>query len=189
MMKSAYLIIILALIIPFSAFADFKIILKNGREFIVEEYKDVDGKIMFYKWGGEIEIEKDTIEEIKEVKPSKTYDETSPAEVIKEDAPEGRQTPEKSKDSSSNQDIENKLKEIAKKKEEMMTEAEKLNKEKKQLEEDVKKEGMLTTIGRKREMEKRTSEITEKINNFNEELNKLNQEQEKLLKELAPQQK
>ena len=40
------------------ALADYKIILKNGREFVVDEYKDMGSKIKFYREGGEIEIDK-----------------------------------------------------------------------------------------------------------------------------------
>ena len=53
------------LIIAAPLYADYKIILKNGREFVVDDYKDLDGKIRFYREGGEIELDKSIIKDIK----------------------------------------------------------------------------------------------------------------------------
>ena len=50
-------------------FADYKIILKNGREFVVDDYKDMGSKIKFYREGGEIELDKSLIKDIKKLKP------------------------------------------------------------------------------------------------------------------------
>ncbi len=165
-------------------FAEYKIILKNGREFIVDDYKDVNGKIKFYKMGGEMEIDKGNVENIKKVKVTKTVEETAPAETIKKDSPEGLTPAEKGKDlQTKRQELANRLKEIEKKKEEMRAEGEKLSGERKKLEEDYKKEGRVTSIREKREYERRFSELEEKIKKFNEEMSRLEQEDERLYKE------
>lgn len=179
-----------------SAFADYKIILKNGSEFIVDDYKDVDGRIKFSIMDGEIEIDKSNIEDIKKVKAVKSIEEPAPApggppaETMKKDSSEEPVTAEKGTvTQTKRQEIVNRLKEIAKKKEEMRAEGEKLTNERKKLEEDIKKEGRVTSIREKRELERRTLELEEKIKKFNEELNSIEQEQERLLREAGIQQK
>jgi len=87
---------------------------------------------------------------------------------------------------SNREDIENSVREIEKRKEEMRTESENLMKEKERLEEDYKREGYLMPIRKRREFEKRSSELEEKIKKFNEELEKMNQEETRLLNELNP---
>ena len=181
MKKSIFLILFFMLIIiSTSAFADYKIILKNGREFVVDDYKDMGGKIKFYREGGEIELDKDIIKDIKKTKAIKRTEESSPAETTK-DTPE-KPAAEKSAQPQK-QEMDSKLKEIAKKKEQMRAEGEKLIADKKKLEEDIRGKGRVLAIREKRELEKRLSELDEKIKKFNEEMSSLDQEQEGLLKE------
>ena len=178
------------LVISGPSYADYKIVLKNGREFVVEEYKESGGKIKFYKGGGEIEIDKNSIKDIKKVKAPKTTEETDYSGIIRYDqtekqAPEGKENEAKAKSAAA----ESRLKEIAKKKTEMREEEEKLKAEGKKLEEDIRKEGKTISIRKKREIEHQYSELSTKIKNFNEELSKLEQEEEQLLKERGVQQK
>lgn len=168
------------IIISTSAFADYKIILKNGREFVVDDYKDMGSKIKFYREGGEIELDKDIIKDIKKTKALKPAEESSPSETIKDSA-EKPASPEKSAQPQK-QEIDSKLKEIAKKKEQMRVEEEKLIAERKKLEEDIKKKGRVLAIREKREIEKQISELETKIKKFNEEMSSLDREQEGLLK-------
>ncbi|MDP2278682.1 MAG: hypothetical protein Q8K51_10710 [Nitrospirota bacterium] len=162
-----------------SAFADYKIILKNGREFVVDDYKDMDGKIKFYREGGEIELDKDIIKDIKKTKALKRTEESSAPETTK-DAAE-KPSAEKSAQPQK-QEIDSKLKEIAGKKAQLRAEGEKLIAERKKLEEDIKKKGRVLAIREKREIEKQISELETKIKKFNEEISSLDQEQEGLLK-------
>lgn len=190
MKKAICFILFIIVVFCASAFADYKIILKNGSEFIVDDYKDVDGRIKFSIMGGEIEIDKSNIEDIKKVKAVKSIEETAPAETMKGDSSGKPVTAEKGTvTQAEGQEIVNRLKEIAKKKEDMRAEGEKLSEERKKLEEDIKKEGRVTSIRGKRELERRTLELEEKIKKFNEELNSIEQEQERLLKEAGVQQK
>ncbi|MBI5199456.1 MAG: hypothetical protein HZA09_05515 [Nitrospirae bacterium] len=83
------------------------------------------------------------------------------------------------------QGIEGKLADISKRKEEMRLELEKLKKEEEQLRDDIKKEGRLISVRKKRELEHRSRELEEKIKRFIEELEMLNKE-EGLLNTLKP---
>jgi len=76
---------------------------------------------------------------------------------------------------------EARLREIAQRKEELVIEREKLQKEIEQFNMDLQAKGRLMYIREKREMEKRQAEIQEKIKRFNEELDNLNQEEQRLL--------
>ena len=162
------------------ALADYKIILKNGREFVVDDYKDMGGKIKFYREGGEIELDKDIIKDIKKTKALKPAEESSAPETTK-DTPE-KPTTEKSAQPQK-QDMDSKLKEIAGKKAQLKAEGEKLMAERKKLEEDIKKKGQALYIREEREYKHRISELEEKIKKVNEEIKSADKEEELLLKE------
>ncbi|TAL26249.1 MAG: hypothetical protein EPN94_03550 [Nitrospirae bacterium] len=181
-----FLIFALALICS-SAFAGYKIILKNGRDFIVDNYTEADGKIRFYRSGGIIELDRSNIESIKKVKASSQAEETAPSETgaAKKDSADGQTSVDKDKDApSKKQEIENRLREIGKKKEELGNEDKKIAEDRKKLEEDKAKEGHVTYARQKREFERRAAEITERIRKFNEELNRVDDEEARLVKEL-----
>ena len=181
-----FLIIVLAFTVT-PSFADYKIILKNGREFVVDDYKDLNGKIKFYREGGEIELDKDIIKDIKKVKAVKRTEESSPADTTTDTTPE--KLPTEKSAQPQKQEIDSKLKELGKKKAQFMAEKEKLMSEGKKLEEDIKKEGKVVSIREKREFDRRRSELETKIKKFDEEFSKLEQEEEMLLKERGTQQK
>ena len=168
------------IIISTSAFADYKIILKNGREFVVDDYKDMGSKIKFYREGGEIELDKAIIKDIKKTKAIKRTEDSAPSETTK-DTPE-KPSAEKSSQPQK-QEIDSKLKEIAGKKAQLRAEGEKLIADKKKLEEEIKKKGQALYIREEREYKRRLSELEEKIKKFNEEISKLDTEEATLLKE------
>ena len=167
-------------IISVPSYADYKIILKNGREFVVDDYKDMGSKIKFYREGGEIELDKSNIKDIKKTKAIKRTEESSAPETTK-DTPE-KPTAEKNAQPQK-QGIDSKLKEVAGKKAQLRAEGEKLIADKKKLEEDIKKKGQVLYIREEREYKRRISELDEKINKFNEEISKLDTEEATLLKE------
>ncbi|MBI4685731.1 MAG: hypothetical protein HY755_11085 [Nitrospirae bacterium] len=181
MKKAGYCILFLIAVMFVSApvFAEYKIILKNGREFIVDDYKDLNGKIKFYREGGEIELDKGIIKDIKKTKALRPAEESSPVETTK-DTPE-KPAAEKNAQPQK-QETDSKLREIAKKKEDMRAESEKLSNEKEKLNEDIRKKGRVLAIREKRELEKKISELETKIKKFNKEMSSLDQEQEGLLK-------
>ena len=174
------------LIIAAPLYADYKIILKNGREFVVDDYKDLGGKIRFYREGGEIELDKTIIKDIKKTKAVRQTEESAPVETTK-DTPE-KPAPEKVTQPQK-QEIVNRLKEIAKKKEEMKAEGEKLSEERKKLDEDIKKKGRVLSIREKRELEQKIPELNKKIKKFDEEMSSLDTEEAALLKDAGGQQK
>lgn len=174
------------LIISVPSYADYKIILKNGREFVVDDYKDMGSKIKFYRESGEIELDKNIIKDIKKTKAVKQVEESSAPETTK-DTPE-KPTAEKIIQPQK-QEIDSKLKEVAGKKAQLRAEGEKLIADKKKLEEDIKKKGQALYIREERDYKRRISELDEKIKKFNEEISKLDTEEATLLKEAGGQQK
>ncbi|MEK6582468.1 MAG: hypothetical protein AABZ25_08810 [Nitrospirota bacterium] len=175
------------------AFAGYKIILKNGRGFNVGNYTETDGKIRFYIDGaGLIELDRNSIESIKQIKGGRLLGESAPEDAVKQDSTvgsdsqrESQPTAEKGEGALSRKEaIKNSLIEIGKKKEELGLVDKKIAEDRKKLEEDIKKEGMVTSIREKREFEKRAAEITERIRKFNEELNKVDEEEARFVKEL-----
>ena len=186
------------MLIAMPAFAGYKIILKNGKDFTVNNYTEADGKIRFYIDGaGLIELDRSIIESIKQIKGRSGTYESAPEDAVKKDSTvgsdsstthgqrDGQPSVDKGKDApSKKQEIENRLREIGKKKEELGNEDKKIAEDRKKLEEDIKKEGTVTSIREKREFERRASEITERIRKFNEELNRVDDEEAGLVKEL-----
>lgn len=181
------LVLLLGIITCPPVFADFKIILKNGSEFIVDDYKELDGNIKFMKMGGEIEIDKANIEDIIEIK-AKTKSYVPEMEKQEESITEKQITDEKEKASSARSAAaESRLREIAKRKTELKAEGDKLTAEKQKLESEISGRGQVIYLREEREFKRRISEIEEKINVFNEEIRRLDQEQESLLKDLGQQ--
>lgn len=193
MKKIIYPVLFFALIFIYTpVFAGYKIILKNGKDFTVSNYTEADGKIRFYIDGtGLIELDRNSIESIRQIKSGRSTYESAPEDAVKKDSTAGSDSQQeaqpsvdKGKDApSKKQEIENRLREIAKKNEEMKKEAEKLSEEKKKIEEDIRKEGRIISIREKREYEHKISGLNEKINKFNEQMTSLAQEQERLLKD------
>ncbi|MBI4691625.1 MAG: hypothetical protein HY754_15380 [Nitrospirae bacterium] len=189
---SSVLLSAMLMFVSTQAFADYKIILKNGREFIVDNYKETGGKIKFYREGGEIELDKGNIEEIKQVKDRKKKEDTPSVEGVKkettaETSPAGKS--EAAGSMTGNENLRNRLNEIAKKKEEIKAAGDKLSEEKRKLTEDIKKEGQVTYYREVREYEHKISELEEKIRKHNEELDRLEQEQARILREAESQRK
>ncbi|MBI5203603.1 MAG: hypothetical protein HZA11_01665 [Nitrospirae bacterium] len=180
------------MLIAMPVFAGYKIILKNGKGFNVNNYTEADGKIRFYiDGGGLIELDRSIIESIKQIKSGRSTYESAPEDAVKKDSTAGSDSQQEAQPTAEKgegvktkrQDAESRLREIAKKKEEMKAEADKLAEEKKKIEEDIRKEGRIASIREKREYEHKISELNEKINKFNEEMTILDQEQERLLKD------
>lgn len=173
------------MLIAMPVFAAYKIILKNGKDFTVNNYTEADGKVRFYMNGGLIELDRSIIESIKQIKGRSGTYESAPEDAVKKDSPEAQPTAEKGEGALSRKEaIKNNLIEIGKKKEELGLVDKKIAEDRKKLEEDIKKEGTVTSIREKREFEKRAAEITERIIKFNEELNKVDEEEARLVKEL-----
>lgn len=187
------------MLIAMPVFAGYKIVLKNGKGFTVNNYTEADGKIRFYMGGGLIELDRSIIESIREIKSRSSTYESAPEETVKQDPTVGIDSlrkaypaAEKGKDSQTKgdgaqtkrQEITDRLKEIGKKKEALGLEDKKIADDRKKLEDDKQKEGRVTSIPKKREFEKRADEISDKIRKFNEELNRLDDEEGKLIKEL-----
>lgn len=191
MKKAVFFILFLAVLLTGTAvFAEYKIILKNGREFIVDDYKDAEGKIRFYKMGGEIEIDKVNIESIKEIKGFRKSEDVDSPETVKKDSPaEKVQTEKPGEAGTKNQATLDRLKDIAKKKEVLIPERDKLSEEKMKLDDDLSKASMFMSTDKAKDLEKKAADIRGKISKFNEEIKKLNDEESRLVKEAEGKQK
>lgn len=187
-MKRVIHLIIISLTFIFiysPVFAGYKIYLKNGNVIIAEDIKEVGNELKIYYSAGELSIDKKEVERVVETAGSGvlfTTEEPSGEEKKLEEEKETKGVEGEQR----KQDSEARLTEISKRKEEMIAERERLQKEKQELEEDIKKEGRLTSIRKERELKHRSSELEEKIKKFNEELEKLNQEEKKLLDTQKP---
>ncbi len=173
------LFLFLTLILIYSpAFAGYKIYLKNGNVITAEDIKEVGNELKIYYSAGEITLDRGEVEKIVET--------SGRGDVFSSEVPSGEKSekPKQEEIKSGEQnreDIKDRLLEISKRKEEMMVEKERLDSEQRQFNEDLKKEGRLTSIRKNREFERRAAELEEKIKKFNEELERLNQEEERLL--------
>ena len=145
----------------------------------MDDYKDMGGKIKFYRESGEIELDKAIIKDIKKTKAIKRTEDSAPSETTK-DTPE-KPSAEKSSQPQK-QEIDSKLKEIAGKKAQLRAEGEKLIADKKKLEEEIKKKGQALYIREEREYKRRISELEEKIKKVNEEISSADKEEAMLLK-------
>jgi hypothetical protein len=177
-----------------SAFAEVRITLKNGRSFIADFCRETDGKFVCDMQGGTMEIDRNDIANIKDVKMQK--------QMIREEAPEAAQaeekkqpeTPEAEKKEPPAQNEEGKLvrgltpeqaekiDQLNEKKAAMKAERDSLAKDRDQLYEDVKNTGVVRNQEQIDEIKKRIADLERRINVFNEAVKKLNAEEELILK-------
>ena len=177
--------VLISLFIAAPCFSEYRITLKNGRDFVVENYQEVDGKIRFYRPEGMIEFDKNIIESIKKTKKAvETYESTPSPETKKETSEKSE--PVKS-DPSKKKAAEERMREVAKQKKTLMAEGEKLIAEKKKLQAEISKEGQVIYQREERDYKRRISELEEKISRYNVEVGKLDEEQEVLMKEIEGQ--
>jgi len=177
-----------------SAFAEVRITLKNGRSFIADFCRETDGKFVCDMQGGTMEIDRNDIANIKDVKMQK--------QMIREEAPEAEaqaeekkqpETPAAEKKEPPAQNGEGRtvrrltpeqaktIDQINEKKAAMKVERDSLIKDREQLYEDVKNAGVVRNQEQIDEIKKRIADLERRINDFNEAVKKLNAEEERIL--------
>lgn len=175
---------------PPPAFSEVKISLKNGRDIIAESCRDTKDKFICEKMGGVFEIDKRDVLDVKGI----TIEHASSSQVSEETK---KQEPESGKKEADKPEAdlkdpekqplgdlvkglkpeeEARLDQIRKRQLELAPEREKLIKERDQLHEDVKNQGMIKTQEQYDAIKKRISDLEAKINGFNDEVKKLNEE-------------
>jgi hypothetical protein len=196
-MRTARLFILLIAIMAFlttSASAEVRITLKNGRSFIADFCRGTNGKFVCDMQGGTMEIERNDIANIKDVKVQKnmTREEAPEAEAQAEEKKQP-ETPAAEKKATPAQNDEGKLirgltpeqikrlDEINERKAVLKPERERLIRERDQLHDDVKNAGVVRTQEQIDAIAKRVTDLEARINGFNDEVKRLNEEENALI--------
>jgi chromosome segregation ATPase len=174
---SAVVTFTLLVVFPLAAMSEVKISLKNGRDIMADSCSDSKDRLVCEKLGGTFEIEKKDILETRGITIEHENINESP---VPETVPVGEGQKEADKSSAK------RLDEITRRKLELKQEREKLSKEREQLRHDAKKMSTLYTYPQEQadELNKRISDIEERINRFNEEVKKLNAEESSIIEGL-----
>jgi len=175
------------------ALTGVKITLKNGRSVIADFCRDVRGKLLCIVAGGSMEIDRQEIESIRDVKlqsissgvsadePSDAKaDDKKPADKVLSGA-KGAQPKDGKMVGGLTVEQARQLDAINERKTLLLPERERLMSEREQLHSDVKNAGIMRSQEQFDTIKKRISDLETKINGFNEEVNKMNEEEQKLI--------
>jgi hypothetical protein len=171
---------------PGLSFSEVKISLRNGREIIADRCRDSNGKLICEKMGGQFEIEKKDVSNLKEITVRRQALSPEPEagvsgeKQISDEKSAGEAAVEGGKTGS-----QKRLDEINQRKRELITERESLTKEREKLNAEFRREGDVLSQAVFDSYQKRFNEIEAKINSFNEENRKLNEEEQSILKEMG----
>ncbi|MBI5846963.1 MAG: hypothetical protein HZB31_03290 [Nitrospirae bacterium] len=196
-MKKAIVVFLATALIACMAglsFAGVKITLKNGRTITAESCRDMKGKLLCDLEGGTFEIDR---QEIVSMQDTKVLRQT-PAEVSDEPKPAGSgKLPENEKPLPSDKPVVkgsegkvvtgltpdqiSRLDQINEKKAALKPERERLDKEREQLNEDVKNLGLIRRQSQLDEIRGRMADLDARIKGFNDEAAKLNEEERAII--------
>ncbi len=170
-----------------------KISLKNGRSVVADFCRDVRGKLLCSVSGGSLEIDRQDIESIRDVKLQSMSSGVSPAEPSDsktDDKKPGDKAPAGAKGAQPKDgkivggltaEQARQLDAINERKTVLQPERERLMKEREQLHADVKNAGVMRSQEQFDTIKRRIADLETKINGFNEEVNKLNEEEKALI--------
>lgn len=178
-----------ALIIPLlvsasPSFSDVKIELRNGSSITADECRESGAGLLCSKMGGTFEIEKRDIVRIRTVKGGRSEDngavtpEAGAADTEKAETGNAGKIP--AGDSDSKGAAANRLEEIRQRKQELNNERGKLIKDREQLQIDIKNAPDWMPAAQHDELNKRNSDLDERIKKFNAEVKELNNEERKI---------
>lgn len=173
-----------------------KITLKNGRSIIADSCRDVSGKLLCIVSGGSMQIDRQEIASITDVKlQSSSSDRTAePSDGKADDRKTADNTLAGAKGAQPNDgklvrgltaDKIKRLDQITERKAVLQPEREKLIKEREQLHEDVKNMGMIRKQEQYDDLKKRIADLEARINSFNDEGKKLNEEEKAIMDSAA----
>jgi len=167
-------------VLPSLSFPEVKISLKNGREIIADRCRDAKDKLICELMGGNFEIEKKDISNLKEITVKKR-------EITPE--PGGGAAVEKNAGGAVSEDkkagYQKRLDEINQRKRELVSVREGLTKEREKLNAEFLRQGDVLRPEVFDSFQKRFNEIDAKINSFNQENSRLNEEAQAILKEMG----
>lgn len=182
----SFILISAALIFPSFSAADVKISLHNGRTIRADSCKDVGAKLICEKLGGSFEIEKKDVLNLSEPKSAPQYYRSTESPNPETGSPDsgqqaasGQAEQATSKEMKS-EETKNRLTLINARKKELLSEREKLELERKQLEQDMKNSPQLLAPSRFDELNRRNLELEEKIRKFNAEVQALDKEEKSI---------
>lgn len=181
-------------LMPALSSAEVRISLSNGRSIIADACRDSDGKIICNVSSGIVEISRQDIKSMDEVKIQRQQEFLEPTEISdsaaeKKKAVEKPAVDAKGPESSDNARLPGgltaaqikRLDEITERKTVLKPEREKLIKEREQLHEDVKNQAMIRTQAEFDSYKKRIADLEAKIIGFNDEVKKLNEEEKSII--------
>ncbi len=170
--------------IPASCFGDVKIDMKNGSSIVADECREEGSTLVCYKMGGSFEIDKRDVQETKSIPPGRSgYSETGETDAAGSEKADrthqdGAKTDGavKGEGTVSRADGKDALKTDDPRAEELLSlqaERERLVKEKKQLEDDIKNAPGHMADYQFNELNRRNAEMDAKIKQFNEKARQL----------------
>jgi hypothetical protein len=170
-----------------------KITLKNGRSIIADSCRDVSGKLLCIVSGGSMQIDRQEIASIKDVKLQSISSSDRTAEPSDGKADDRKAADNASAGAKGAQPSDGKLvrgltaeqikrlDQITERKAVLQPERERLIKEREQLHEDVKNMGMIRKQEQYDDLKKRIADLEARINSFNDEGKKLNEEEKAIM--------
>ena len=175
-------------LLPAFSSAEVKITLKNGRFVIVESCREAGGQLVCDMEGGTVELNRQDIESIREVKIERravlnslsddaaaneqNKDKEQPAEKVKS---EGGTAPAKTFGGLTAEQMK-KYDELEKRRSDFAADREKLIKDREELEAEVKGAGIIRSREKLDSIQQKINALDERIRSFNEKVNKLNEE-------------
>jgi len=168
------------ILFPGLSFSEVKISLRNGREIIADRCRDTKDKLICEMMGGNFEIEKKDVSNLKEI--------TVRRQVLSPE-PEGGAAGAKNAGATAVEGgktgSQKRLDEINQRKRELVSVREGLMQERERLNAEFLRQGDMLRPEVFDSFQKRFSEIDAKINSFNQENSKLNEEGQATLKEMG----
>lgn len=175
-------------LLPAFSSAEVKITLKNGRSAIVESCREAGGKLICDMEGGTVELNRQDIESIRQVKIERRSISATPQDEAatgeqKKDAEkpdekvksEGENGPAKTVGGLTAEQM-NKYDELEKRRADYAADREKLIKDREELEAEVKSTGIIRSREKLDAIQQKINALDERIKVFNDKVNKLNEE-------------
>jgi predicted transcriptional regulator len=175
---------------PSLSYSDVKVTLTNGREIIADTCETEGSQVVCTKMGGTFDIEKKDVRSVREIKSggNESFSEEPAAsgepQKKTDEAPGGNRTDKEKPAAVGQAEGMKRLEEITQKKRELLSERDKLVKEREQLDADLKKSPDWMSTDKYEELNKRNEQFKEKMKLFNEEAGRLNEEEKQVVEGL-----
>lgn len=174
---------------PADSHGDVKITLKNKSEIVAEECREESDRLVCFRMGGSFEIDRKDIESVKNISGGQGYVQEiirpDPEPAAGEDKKIEKQDEAKKTEAAASEGDKGKaaakpVDPLAQKKALLQADRDRLIKEKQQVEEDTRNAPTWMPVKQFDELNRRNTELDEKIKRFNEEANRMLEEDRKL---------